>query len=111
MPLEALTLQLPLDTASASSHRYDRTMSFASYGHIVIASNSETGLFPATPILLMTCAYLELSESRNANASDEFFGKVDGHASAFGHSMGGGAGLLAAAADIELGPMWVWLPR
>lgn len=82
--------------------RYFGTMThLATHGHIVIASTTQQGILPnhstfATD-MRQTLDYLS---SRNNNAADSFFGRVDtNNYGIFGHSMGGGAGLLAAAAD------------
>jgi predicted dienelactone hydrolase len=82
--------------------RYFGTMThLATHGHIVIASTSETGILPNhtnfSNDMRQTLTYLT---NRNNNGADPFFGRVDtNNYGMFGHSMGGGAGLLAAAAD------------
>lgn len=71
----------------------------ASHGYLVIATNSEGGLFPnhsnfASDIL--HC--LTWLETQNADAAAELFNLVDTGAFALsGHSMGGGAAILAAS--------------
>lgn len=85
--------------------RYSRTMShLASYGHIVIASNSETGLFPSHSNFANDMRFtLNYLETRNSTPGDPFFGQVNtAQFGLFGHSMGGGAGLLATAADSRI---------
>jgi len=73
----------------------------ASRGHLVIAPASEVGLAPSHPNfandMRLTLDYLT---ARNSNPVDPLFGRVDTSGfGLFGHSMGGGAGLLATAAD------------
>lgn len=82
--------------------RYFGTMThLATHGHIVIASTTETGFLPNhtnfSNDMRQTLTYLT---NRNNNGADPFFGRIDtNNYGMFGHSMGGGAGLLAAAAD------------
>ncbi|TVQ64367.1 MAG: hypothetical protein EA379_01810 [Phycisphaerales bacterium] len=73
----------------------------STHGYLVIASESESGLFPshgnfATDI--SRC--LTWLEDRNADPASFLFGRVDTDAFGLsGHSMGGGASILAAAQD------------
>jgi len=85
--------------------RYARTLEhLASYGHLVIATTSRTGLFPNhsefAGDLRLTLDYLT---DRGADPDDALFELVDTeHFGLFGHSMGAGAGLLAAADDSRI---------
>ncbi len=73
----------------------------ASRGHVVIASASEVGLTPSHPNFASDMSLtLDYLTARNSNPVDPLFGRVNtGGFGLFGHSMGGGAGLLATAAD------------
>lgn len=73
----------------------------ATRGHLVIAPASEAGLTPSHPNFASDMRLaLDYLTARNSNPVDPLFGRVntDGFG-LFGHSMGGGAGLLATAAD------------
>lgn len=82
--------------------RYSGTMKFlASHGYFVIATQSETGLFPDHAAMAddmsSTIDYLE---TRGTTAGDAFQDHVQlGNAGLSGHSMGAGVSLLAAAQD------------
>ncbi len=73
----------------------------ASWGQLVIASTSQGGLFPSHAAFGADLSHcLTWLELQNADPASAFFGALD--VTAFGlcgHSMGGGASLLAAAAD------------
>jgi predicted dienelactone hydrolase len=83
-------------------NRYFGTLQhLASYGHVVIAPASEVGLAPNhtdfANDMRMTFDYLA---ARNSNPMDPLFGRIDTSGfGVFGHSMGGGSGLLATAGD------------
>ncbi|MBN1852903.1 MAG: hypothetical protein JW829_09270, partial [Pirellulales bacterium] len=82
--------------------RYYGTLEhLATYGHLVIAPTSEVGLLPNhldfAIDMQLTLDYLT---ARHADPADSLFGYVDiNHFGLFGHSMGAGSGLLAAAND------------
>lgn len=84
---------------------YNSTLEhLATHGFIVIATESEGGLFPShqnfANDLLHSLTFLE---QQNANASSFLFGKVNvSKFGASGHSMGGGASILATAADTRI---------
>lgn len=84
---------------------YDSTMDhLASHGYIVIATTSEGGLFPSHANFALDIRQcLTWLEQEDANPASWLSGAVD--ESAFGvsgHSMGGGASALAAAADARI---------
>jgi len=82
--------------------RYDGTLAhLATHGHVVIAPGSATGLLPNHANFALDLRYaLDYLARRDADPSDVFYGQVDAaRAGLFGHSMGGGCGLLAAASD------------
>lgn len=84
---------------------YDSTMDhLASHGYIVIATTSEGGLFPSHANFALDIRQcLTWLEQEDANPASWLGGAVD--ESAFGvsgHSMGGGASALAAAADTRI---------
>jgi len=82
--------------------QYQSTLShLATWGYFVIASRSQGGLFPSHAAfaadMRLCLTYLE---SENANAGSWLFQQVDvDHFGMSGHSMGGGASILATAAD------------
>ena len=88
-----------------SPSRYSGTLEhLASYGHLVIATTSRTGLFPNhsefAGDLRLTLDYLT---DRGSDPDDALFELVDTeHFGLFGHSMGAGAGLLATADDSRI---------
>jgi dienelactone hydrolase len=96
-----------------TTSRYLSTLQhLASHGFIVIASDSETSLFPShgnfASDLSRCLTYLE---QQNAAAGSFLAGKVD--IAAFGisgHSMGGGASLLAAGTDLRIRAIAVEAP-
>ncbi len=73
----------------------------ASWGYLVIASESQGSIFPSHQGLandMRSC--LDWLELRNADPSSALFARVDTSALGLsGHSMGGGCSMLAAAAD------------
>jgi dienelactone hydrolase len=85
--------------------RYQSTLQhLATHGYIVIASESESGLFPShanfASDLSRSLTYLE---QQNITSSSFLFGMVDSKRFGMGgHSMGGGASLLAAASDVRV---------
>lgn len=82
--------------------QYASTLShLATHGFIVIASQSESGLFPNHANFAKDLRYcLDWLEQQNTAPSSEFFGSIDMDAfGASGHSMGGGAAILAAKDD------------
>jgi len=76
----------------------------ATHGYFVIASASETGLFPSHQQFANDLrSSLSWLEQQNANPASAYFGTVN--TSAFGlsgHSMGGGCSIVAAAADARV---------
>lgn len=84
---------------------YNSTLEhLATHGFIVIASESEGSLFPShqnfANDLRQTLTFLE---QQNALSSSFLFGKVNTNRfGASGHSMGGGASILATAADTRI---------
>ncbi len=76
----------------------------ATHGFLVIASDSEGSLFPShqnfADDLKASLTYLE---QQNANSSSIFFNQIRTNKfGASGHSMGGGASILAAAQDTRI---------
>lgn len=73
----------------------------ASWGIVVIASDSEGGLFPNHANFALDLRHsLTWLEQQTANPASFLFGAIDVRRfGASGHSMGGGASMLAAAAD------------
>ncbi len=76
----------------------------ATHGYFVIASNSEGGLFPSHQNFandIRSC--LGFMEAENAAPASPYFNRVNtGAMGLSGHSMGGGASMLAAAADARV---------
>lgn len=96
---------------------YDSTLDYlATQGYVVIASTSYTQLFPSHPRFaedMRRC--LTWLEQENARVGSRLYRLVDtGRFGVAGHSMGGGASLLAAAADdrikavVALSPAETW---
>ena len=84
---------------------YDSTMDhLASHGYIVIATTSEGGLFPNHGNFALDIRQcLTWLEQQDALKSSWLFNAVDQNAfGVSGHSMGGGASALAAAADTRI---------
>ena len=84
---------------------YDSTMDhLASHGYIVIATTSEGSLFPSHANFALDIRQcLTWLEQEDANPASWLSGAVDESAfGASGHSMGGGASALAAAADTRI---------
>ncbi|MGA1223135.1 MAG: dockerin type I domain-containing protein [Phycisphaerales bacterium] len=84
---------------------YDSTMDhLASHGYIVIATTSEGGLFPShSNFALDIRQCLTYLAEQDGIATSWLSGAVDEQAFAVGgHSMGGGASALAAAADARI---------
>jgi len=81
---------------------YQATYShFASWGYFVIATESESSLAPSHQNLANDLRHsLTWLEQQDGNPSSPWFHRIDTLAFALsGHSMGGGASILAAAAD------------
>jgi dienelactone hydrolase len=82
--------------------RYRSTLEhLATWGYVVMATESSLGLFPGHAAyaeeLSLCLTYLDTA---NADAGSPLFGQVDAlHHGMSGHSMGGGASMLATAAD------------
>lgn len=76
----------------------------ATHGYFVIASESEGGFFPSHANFASDLRHtLTFLEQEHANASSPFFQAVDvAHFGMSGHSMGGGASILATAADARV---------
>jgi predicted dienelactone hydrolase len=86
--------------------RYHSTLAhLATWGFIVIASESELGLFPSHSNFAADISHcLTWLEVQNASAGSFLLGAVDTQAfGVSGHSMGGGCSILAAAADSRIG--------
>jgi len=84
---------------------YDSTMDhLASHGYIVIATTSEGGFLPNHANFALDIRQcLTWLEQQDALKSSWLFGAVNQDAfGASGHSMGGGAAALAAAADVRI---------
>lgn len=82
--------------------QYQSTMAhLATRGYLVIASESEGGLFPSHANFAADLRHcLTWLEQRNADSGSFLFGRVrTDRFGASGHSMGGGASILATAAD------------
>lgn len=85
--------------------RYQSTLEhLATWGYFVIASQSYTGLFPSHPAFANDLRYcLDYLEARHQDPSSWLYQQVDtAHYGLSGHSMGGGASILAAAADTRI---------
>ncbi|MFM9956593.1 MAG: chlorophyllase/cutinase-like alpha/beta fold protein [Phycisphaerales bacterium] len=85
--------------------QYDNLLAhLATHGYFVIASNSEGGLFPSHQNFandIRSC--LGFMESENAAPASPYFQRVNTSALGLsGHSMGGGASMLAAAVDARV---------
>jgi len=81
---------------------YQSTLAhLASHGFFAIASQSQGGLFPSHAAFANDIRFcLDHMIAANASASSPYFGSVAVEALGVGgHSMGGGASILAAAAD------------
>lgn len=76
----------------------------ASWGYLVIATRSQGNLFPShAQYAIDLSACLTRLEALNADSGSFLFEQVDTSAFALsGHSMGGGASILAAAADARI---------
>ncbi len=101
----------------AHPRRYDSTLDYlATQGYVVIASTSQTRLFPSHPKFaadMRQC--LAWLAQENDDAESLLHGLIDTERFGIaGHSMGGGASLLAAAADdrikavVALAPAETW---
>lgn len=93
--------------------RYATTLQhLATHGFIVIASESEGSLFPSHGNFASDISRcLTFLEQQNATAGSFLAGKVDTAAFGIsGHSMGGGASLLAAAGDGRIRALAVEAP-
>lgn len=73
----------------------------ATWGYFVVATTSQGSLFPSHSAFALDMRHcLTWLEQQNADAQSPYLGAVDTQAfGATGHSMGGGATILAAAAD------------
>lgn len=76
----------------------------ASHGHIVAATTTQTGFLPSHSAFALDLRHcLTWFEQQNSNAQSPYFGAIDtARFGAFGHSMGGGATILAAAGDARI---------
>jgi len=83
----------------ASTNRH-----LASHGHFVLATTTQTGFLPSHSAFALDMRYcLTWLEQQHANPASPWFGAVDtARFGATGHSMGGGASILAAAADARI---------
>jgi dienelactone hydrolase len=84
----------------------------ATWGFVVVATDSQGGLFPSHSAYatdLSTC--ITWLQQQNAAAASFLFQRIDTDAFGIsGHSMGGGASILAAAADARIRAMAVLAP-
>lgn len=88
-----------------ATSQYATTMDhLASWGFIVIASNSETSLFPSHGNFAADLRHaLTYLEQQNAASGSFIFGSVNtAKFGMSGHSMGGGASILATADDVRV---------
>ena len=83
----------------ASTNRH-----LASHGHFVLATTTQTGFLPNHSAFALDMRHcLTWLEQQHANPASPWFGAVDtARFGATGHSMGGGASILAAAADARI---------
>lgn len=85
--------------------RYESTLEhLATWGYFVIAPRSNGGLFPShSQFAGDLSASLTYLENRNADTGSPFFEQVNvARFGVSGHSMGGGASMLAAEADARI---------
>ncbi len=86
-----------------TSHTYYQSTleHLTTWGYFVIATESGMDLFPDHQAYANDLRYcLTYLEQQNADSASWLYGQVDtDHFGLFGHSMGGGAGILATAAD------------
>lgn len=85
--------------------RYESTLNhLATHGYIIIASESEGGLFPSHQNFANDMRFcLTFLEQQNISPVSFLQGAVNtARFGAFGHSMGGGASILATAADSRI---------
>ena len=83
-------------------NKYQSTLEhLATWGYLVMATQSYTGLFPNHANYAEDLRHcLTYLEEQNADSSSQLFGQVDTEKFGLsGHSMGGGASILAAADD------------
>lgn len=72
-------------------------------GYILALPNTETGLLPDHLDLALDLSFiLKALDSAHLNSGSIFFGHIDPHAAVMGHSMGGGAAMLAASGDSSI---------
>lgn len=92
-----------------TSHTYYQStlVHLATWGYFVIATESGMGLFPDHQAYANDMRYcLTYLEQQNANNGSWLYQQVDtAHFGIFGHSMGGGASILATAADARIRAM------
>jgi predicted dienelactone hydrolase len=70
------------------------------YGYIFVLSNTETGFSPSHLDFGLDLSFiLHAFEQENVDPGSLFFGTISGTNAVMGHSMGGGASMLAAAND------------
>jgi dienelactone hydrolase len=92
---------------------YFQTISYlATQGYLIMASRSELRPFPSHPQFALDLQHcLDFLERENLDAGSIWFGTVDIAAlGAAGHSMGGGAAILAAAEDVRIKAVCVLAP-
>jgi dienelactone hydrolase len=101
----------------ATPDMYRSTLvTLASHGYVVMAPASESQLFPSHPRFAQDMGQcLTWLEQENARADSRLYGHIDRASLGIaGHSMGGGASMLAAAADdrikavVALAPAETW---
>ncbi len=86
-------------------NKYQSTLEhLASWGYFVIAPNTQTGILPSHSAFATDLREsLDFLTTQNASVASPYFGKVDTTAyGVSGHSMGGGASILAAASDSRI---------
>lgn len=72
-------------------------------GYIIVFPTTETSLSPSHSNFGSDIAFLTSAmKQEGANASSFFFNSISGKTAVMGHSMGGGAAFLAAAADTSI---------
>lgn len=84
----------------------------ASHGYVVMATQSQLNLFPSHPDYALDLRHcLSFLEQADETAGSRWYGVVDRDGfGAAGHSLGGGAAILAAAADERIRAVVVLAP-
>jgi dienelactone hydrolase len=90
---------------TVNPNKYQSTLEhLATWGYLVMATTSYTGLFPNHAEYAEDLRHcLTYLEEQNADSGSTLYGQVDtAHFGLSGHSMGGGASILAAADDARV---------